>query len=101
MLPTLRSSVRQKALAVSLIKVIDTGIHRSNHHTCHPNSTTSKLTNRPTHPQGLDFADGKPVLVSQIIREGMGPAASEVCVLMGANVADEVARDEVCSYVDT
>lgn len=45
--------------------------------------------------KGLDFAEDKPVLVSQIIREGMGPAASEVCVLMGANVADEVARDEV------
>ncbi len=35
------------------------------------------------------------MLISDVIRRGLGPAASEVCVLMGANVADEVARDEV------
>lgn len=46
--------------------------------------------------QALEFDVGQPVLISDVIREGLGPVVSDVCVLMGANVADEVARDEVC-----
>lgn len=36
------------------------------------------------------------MLITDLIREGLGERASEVCVLMGANVADEMARDEFC-----
>lgn len=46
--------------------------------------------------KGLDFNDDGPVLITDLIREGLGERASEVCVLMGANVADEMARDEFC-----
>ena len=45
----------------------------------------------------MDFEEDRPVLVSEVIRAGLGDAATDVCVLMGANVADEVARDEVSS----
>jgi glycerol-3-phosphate dehydrogenase (NAD+) len=46
--------------------------------------------------KGLDFDEEGPVLISDIIRKGLGDAASDVCVLMGANVADEMAQDEFC-----
>jgi hypothetical protein len=46
--------------------------------------------------KGLDFDDEGPVLITDMIREGLGEDVSEVCVLMGANVADEMARDEFC-----
>ncbi|GAB5029474.1 glycerol-3-phosphate dehydrogenase (nad(+)) [Nannochloropsis oceanica] len=45
--------------------------------------------------KGLDFDDNGPVLITDLIRKGLGGDV-EVCVLMGANVADEVARDEFC-----
>ena len=43
--------------------------------------------------QGIDFNDKGIVLVSDTIREGLG---CEVSSLMGANVANEVAKDEFC-----
>ncbi len=46
--------------------------------------------------KGLEFDDEGPVLISDVIRQGLGTTAQEVCVLMGANVADEMARDEFC-----
>ncbi len=45
--------------------------------------------------KGLDFDDNGPMLITDLIREGLGEDV-EVCVLMGANVADEMARDEFC-----
>lgn len=50
---------------------------------------------RVIYSQALEFDNGKPLLISDVIREGLGRVVSDVCVLMGANVADEVARDEV------
>lgn len=46
--------------------------------------------------KGLDFNNEGPVLITDLIRQGLGERASEVCVMMGANVADEMARDEFC-----
>ncbi len=43
--------------------------------------------------KGIDFNDDGVVLISDIIRKGLG---IDVSVLMGANVANEVARDQFC-----
>lgn len=95
-LPTLRSCVRPGALAVSLIKV-------SSPRASPRHQRASDVSHPPSAPQtkpyqGLDFAADRPVLMSDLIRQGLGPVASDVCVLMGANVADEVARDEVRAH---
>jgi len=44
--------------------------------------------------KGIEFEDGSPVLISNMIKEQMN--GMDVSVLMGANVANEVARDEFC-----
>ena len=44
--------------------------------------------------KGVEFdEDGSPLLISDIIRASLGVNCS---VLMGANVANEVAKDEFC-----
>jgi len=43
--------------------------------------------------KGIDFDDHGLVLISNVIREGLG---IDVSVLMGANVANDVAKDEFC-----
>ena len=40
--------------------------------------------------KGFDFVDGKPFLLSEVIEKELG---IECSVLMGANVANEVAKD--------
>jgi len=44
--------------------------------------------------KGIEFDANGPVLISDIIKKKMG--GMDVSVLMGANVANEVARDEFC-----
>jgi len=44
--------------------------------------------------KGIEFGEAGPILISSIIKEAMG--GMDVSVLMGANVANEVARDEFC-----
>ena len=68
LLPTIKRSVHPSSRGVSLIK-------------------------------GLDFDEvtQRPILMSQSISNAMGPADSFKCgVLMGANVADEIAQGQVC-----
>ncbi len=43
--------------------------------------------------KGIEFEEGKPKLISHMIHEAVGMNTS---VLMGANVANEVAKDEFC-----
>ena len=45
--------------------------------------------------KGIEFEDGHVKLLTDAIREGLGGGVS-VSVLMGANVANDVARDEFC-----
>jgi glycerol-3-phosphate dehydrogenase (NAD+) len=65
-LPILQKSVQPRARGVSLIKGID-----------------------------FDLETKEPKLISQIIAKAMGPNF-RCGVLMGANVADEIARDQMC-----
>merc|ERR1711988_1202035 len=44
--------------------------------------------------KGIEFEEGGPVLISNMIKDAMG--GMDVSVLMGANVANEVARDDFC-----
>jgi len=44
--------------------------------------------------KGIEFEGGGPVLISNMIKENMN--GMDVSVLMGANVANEVAQDEFC-----
>jgi len=44
--------------------------------------------------KGIEFENGGPVLISNLIKENMN--GMDVSVLMGANVANEVAQDEFC-----
>jgi len=44
--------------------------------------------------KGIEFSDEGPILISNMIKEAM--SGMDVSVLMGANVANEVARDEFC-----
>merc|ERR1719453_1161678 len=44
--------------------------------------------------KGIEFGESGPILISSMIKEAMG--GMDVSVLMGANVANEVARDEFC-----
>jgi len=44
--------------------------------------------------KGIEFEDGGPILISNMIKENMN--GMDVSVLMGANVANEVAQDEFC-----
>jgi len=44
--------------------------------------------------KGIEFDENGPILISNMIKEAMG--GMDVSVLMGANVANEVARDEFC-----
>ena len=52
--------------------------------------------------KGIEFEEGGPVLISNMIKDAMG--GMDVSVLMGANVANEVAKDDFCEstvgYVD-
>ena len=43
--------------------------------------------------KGFDFVDGRPFLLSEVIEHEIG---IECSVLMGANVANEVALDQFC-----
>ena len=45
--------------------------------------------------KGIEFEAGRPKLISSMIHEALS-AAVPVSVLMGANVASEVAKDEFC-----
>lgn len=48
----------------------------------------------PPGVQGLEFSEeGDPCLISHVVREGLDDPL--MAVMMGANVADEMARDEV------
>jgi len=44
--------------------------------------------------KGIEFENGGPVLISNMIKEAM--SGMDVSVLMGANVANEVAQDQFC-----
>jgi glycerol-3-phosphate dehydrogenase (NAD+) len=44
--------------------------------------------------KGIEFDESGPILISNMIKEAMG--GMDVSVLMGANVANEVAKDEFC-----
>merc|ERR1711871_1186763 len=44
--------------------------------------------------KGIEFEEGGPILISNMIKDAM--SGMEVSVLMGANVANEVARDDFC-----
>lgn len=44
--------------------------------------------------KGIEFNDRGPILISNMIKEAMG--GMDVSVLMGANVANEVAKDDFC-----
>jgi len=44
--------------------------------------------------KGIEFEEGGPILISNMIKDAMG--GMDVSVLMGANVANEVARDDFC-----
>jgi glycerol-3-phosphate dehydrogenase (NAD+) len=48
--------------------------------------------------KGIEFADGKPILISDLLKEEMGKAEGspsvDMSVLMGANVANEVAKGD-------
>jgi len=66
LLPTIRRSAHSSCRGVSLIKGLD-----------------------------FDASANSPVLISQTIVEGMGPAF-RCGVLMGANIANDVARDQLC-----
>ena len=68
----------------------------------HAPSAAARATPRhPTPPiashrraQGIEFENGGPVLISNMIKEAM--SGMDVSVLMGANVANEVAQDQFC-----
>ena len=44
--------------------------------------------------KGIEFEEGGPILISNMIKDAMN--GMDVSVLMGANVANEVARDDFC-----
>jgi len=44
--------------------------------------------------KGIEFEEGGPILISNMIKDAM--SGMDVSVLMGANVANEVARDDFC-----
>merc|ERR1740127_177477 len=44
--------------------------------------------------KGIEFGDDGPILISNMIKDAM--SGMDVSVLMGANVANEVARDDFC-----
>jgi glycerol-3-phosphate dehydrogenase (NAD+) len=44
--------------------------------------------------KGIEFENGKPQLISELISKTMG--GMDISVLMGANVANEVAQDQFC-----
>ena len=57
----------------------------------HPTPTIASPLRRA---QGIEFENGGPVLISNMIKEAM--SGMDVSVLMGANVANEVAQDQFC-----
>merc|ERR1719217_1294215 len=61
---------------------------------CPQMTTMAKNCRAVSLIKGIEFENGGPVLISNMIKENMN--GMDVSVLMGANVANEVAQDEFC-----
>ena len=86
--PDLRSAVQDASLLVFVLP------HQFLGRIC-PEMTSHRRGARAISLiKGIEFDDKGPVLISSMIKEAMG--GMDVSVLMGANVASEVAKDEFC-----
>merc|ERR1719454_1176611 len=61
---------------------------------CPQMTTQTKHARALSLIKGIEFEEGGPILISNMIKEAMN--GMDVSVLMGANVANEVARDDFC-----
>jgi glycerol-3-phosphate dehydrogenase (NAD+) len=86
--PDLASAVTDATLLVFVLP------HQFLGRICPQMTTMAKGCRALSLIKGIEFEEGGPILISNMIKDAMG--GMDVSVLMGANVANEVARDDFC-----
>merc|ERR1719453_786053 len=86
--PDLTSAVTDATLLVFVLP------HQFLGRICPQMTTMAKGCRALSLIKGIEFEEGGPILISNMIKDAM--SGMDVSVLMGANVANEVARDDFC-----
>jgi len=86
--PDLTSAVTGASLLIFVLP------HQFLGRVCPQMTTVAKNCRAISLIKGIEFNEQGPILISSMIKDAMG--GMDVSVLMGANVANEVARDDFC-----